>query len=212
MWQKLAADINTEFNVTVNGLQVETRYRCVMKRTKKVIDNNNKSGAVRLETEYDEEVQQIIQADDSIFPDFALSSHNQVNKTSILSVSQSSTSTPCDQPSTSSSHFTPSSCDEDSASMETFANRKKTKASTQELLMKQFMEKKTEHFEKRKELYEEKVKAAATWKEIKEENKNKRHAEKELAKKERYEKKMELKNKRHKEKLNLIENLLNKKK
>ena len=170
MWQKLADDISKEFNITVNGLQVETRYRCVMKRTKKIIDNNNKSGAVRLETAYDDEVQNIIQADDSLFPDFALSPHNQADKTTLfsekssVSASQSLTTLDRDRPSTSTStpRSTPVSYDEDSASMDPFTKRKRTKSNTQELLMQQFMEQRNEHFEKRKELYEEKVKSAAS--------------------------------------------------
>lgn len=70
MWAHIATKLSEKFGLEINALQTETRYKCVMKRTKKAIINNNTSGSSREVTEYDDEIDRIVRMDDSVCPDF----------------------------------------------------------------------------------------------------------------------------------------------
>lgn len=69
MWNQIAQDLKEILNIERTGVQCENRYKTVIKRKKKSIDNNSKSGSSRMEVEYEEELRKISAADDSIEPE-----------------------------------------------------------------------------------------------------------------------------------------------
>lgn len=56
----------------------------LLKEEKKTIDNNTTSGSVRQETEFDDEVDQIVRQDDSLYPDYSCSPGKDLKKSEIL--------------------------------------------------------------------------------------------------------------------------------
>lgn len=50
-------------------MQCENRYKTVIKKKKKSVDNNSKSGSSRMEVEYEEELKKISAADNNIKPE-----------------------------------------------------------------------------------------------------------------------------------------------
>lgn len=69
MWNKIAEVINKTFNISRSGLQVENRYKTVMKRKKDAVEHNSKTGQNRVEVPYEEELNKIAALDDSIQPE-----------------------------------------------------------------------------------------------------------------------------------------------
>ena len=70
MWKQIAADLLAKFNTHFTYIQVESRYKTVMKRRKGAIKNNKEIDA-RQEHFYDMEMksEMLVNRDDSIEPD-----------------------------------------------------------------------------------------------------------------------------------------------
>lgn len=84
MWEYIAIKIMEKFGLQVCGRQVETRYRCIFKRTKKSIDNNSTSGSSREDPEYEHEIRRIVGMDDSICPEFLIGPGRRSTKEDIF--------------------------------------------------------------------------------------------------------------------------------
>jgi len=56
-------------NLNISKTQVENRYKTVLKRKTKVMENNRTLGSSREEVLFEEELREICQADDSIEPE-----------------------------------------------------------------------------------------------------------------------------------------------
>jgi len=69
MWIQISNDLQENLNISKTPLQIENRYKTVLKRKKKAVENNHKSGSSREEVQYEEELRQIAQVDDSIEPE-----------------------------------------------------------------------------------------------------------------------------------------------
>lgn len=69
MWAEISKKLQQNCNVLKTPLQVENRYKTVLKRKKKAVENNHKSGNSREEVPFEEELTEISQADDSIEPE-----------------------------------------------------------------------------------------------------------------------------------------------
>ncbi|XP_018393358.1 PREDICTED: uncharacterized protein LOC108772335 [Cyphomyrmex costatus] len=69
MWAQISKDLQKDCNVSKTSLQVENRYKTVLKRKKKAVENNHKSGNSREKVPFEEELREISQADDSIEPE-----------------------------------------------------------------------------------------------------------------------------------------------
>lgn len=95
MWNHIAVQLHAKFHVKLTFTQVESRYKCVMRRTKKNIDNNNKSGAVHQQSSYDDDVHEIMQQDDSIVIDTGLSPGYLFQKSDFLKSQNKSASSSC---------------------------------------------------------------------------------------------------------------------
>jgi len=68
MWIQISNDLQENLNISKTPLQIENRYKTVLKRKKKAVEDNHKSGSSRKEVQYEEELRQIAQ-DDSIEPE-----------------------------------------------------------------------------------------------------------------------------------------------
>lgn len=69
MWDFLATKINENFRTQKTGTHVSKRYDAVIRKKKDDVDKNRKSGTVRGEVEYEDEINEIATADDSIEPE-----------------------------------------------------------------------------------------------------------------------------------------------
>jgi hypothetical protein len=69
MWLQISADMIKMLNISKSPLQIENRYKTVLKRKKKAVENNNKSGSSREKIPFEEELCKIARADDSIEPE-----------------------------------------------------------------------------------------------------------------------------------------------
>ncbi|KYQ46782.1 hypothetical protein ALC60_14207 [Trachymyrmex zeteki] len=56
-------------NISKTSLQIENRYKTVLKRKKKAVENNCKSGSSREKVPFEEELRKIAHSDDSIEPE-----------------------------------------------------------------------------------------------------------------------------------------------
>lgn len=74
MWGQIAIDLNKIMKVTRTGLQVENRFKTVLKRKKQAVDNNKTTGSSRINIPYEEELAKISAIDDSIEPEVLRSS------------------------------------------------------------------------------------------------------------------------------------------
>lgn len=74
MWHQIASDINKIMKVVRTDVQVENRFKTVMKRKKQAVDNNHTTGASRINIPFEEEVSKISALDDSIEPEVLRSS------------------------------------------------------------------------------------------------------------------------------------------
>lgn len=86
MWNKIAEVLNNTYNTTRTGIQVENRYKTVLKRKKTAVDNNNTSGATRLVIPFENELNKIASMDDSIEPEVTGTARGiNIRKTNVLS-------------------------------------------------------------------------------------------------------------------------------
>ncbi|XP_011859950.1 PREDICTED: uncharacterized protein LOC105557346 [Vollenhovia emeryi] len=69
MWSQISADMTKMLNISKTALQIENRYKTVLKRKKKAVENNSKSGSSREEIPFENELRKIARADDSIEPE-----------------------------------------------------------------------------------------------------------------------------------------------
>ncbi|KAL1489237.1 hypothetical protein ABEB36_014170 [Hypothenemus hampei] len=69
MWKKVSEDILSLLNINKIPYQCENRYKTIIKKMKKAIDNNKKTGTSKMEVEYEEELCKIVAKDDSILPE-----------------------------------------------------------------------------------------------------------------------------------------------
>jgi hypothetical protein len=69
MWAEISKELQNNLNILKTPLQIENRYKTVLKRKKKAVENNCKSGSSREEVPFEEELREISQADDSIEPE-----------------------------------------------------------------------------------------------------------------------------------------------
>lgn len=74
MWVQIATDLNRILKIVRTDVQVENRFKTVMKRKKQAIDNNQTTGASRINIPYEEELSKISALDDSIEPEVLRSS------------------------------------------------------------------------------------------------------------------------------------------
>nr|CAI5848132.1 unnamed protein product [Callosobruchus analis]CAI5848133.1 unnamed protein product [Callosobruchus analis] len=76
MWNSIAESINKICRTNRTGVQVENRYKTLMKRKKSAAENNHLSGAVHAPIPFEEELSKIAAVDDSIQPEVIRSSTN----------------------------------------------------------------------------------------------------------------------------------------
>lgn len=69
MWEKIALDVNTIMKTQFSAVQVENRYKTILKRKKQVIEHNSQTGNAREEIPFEKEIQKIVAMDDSIQPE-----------------------------------------------------------------------------------------------------------------------------------------------
>lgn len=69
LWEQIAADIEKVFQCKRSPIQCENRYKTVLKRKKKAVDNNHTSGCERQDVPYEEQLTKIAAVDDSIEPE-----------------------------------------------------------------------------------------------------------------------------------------------
>lgn len=80
MWEKIAQDIKDNLNWKYTSVQVENRFKTLLKRKKDAIQHNKRSGNDRTDVPYEEQLEKIAALDDSIQPEILMS----INKTRIL--------------------------------------------------------------------------------------------------------------------------------
>jgi len=76
MWSQISADMQKMLNISKTALQIENRYKTVLKRKKKAVENNSRSGSSREEVPFEEELRKIAHSDDSIEPEVLRSARN----------------------------------------------------------------------------------------------------------------------------------------
>ncbi|XP_036141612.1 uncharacterized protein LOC105839029 [Monomorium pharaonis] len=69
MWTQISVDMMKMLNIFKTPLQIENRYKTVLKRKKKAVENNSRSGSSREEIPFEKELHKIARADDSIEPE-----------------------------------------------------------------------------------------------------------------------------------------------
>lgn len=69
MWQKISEDLNNILDINRSDMQCENRYKTILKRKKKAIDNNRTSGSSRMDLPFESEINKIAAIDDSIEPE-----------------------------------------------------------------------------------------------------------------------------------------------
>lgn len=69
MWLQISADMMKMLNISKTPLQIENRFKTVLKRKKKPVENNCKSGSSRENIPFEEELRKIAHSDDSIEPE-----------------------------------------------------------------------------------------------------------------------------------------------
>lgn len=66
MWSQISAYIKKILNISKTPLQIENRYKTVLRRKKKAVEINSKSGSSREEIPFEKELSKIARANDSI--------------------------------------------------------------------------------------------------------------------------------------------------
>lgn len=69
MWEKISADLLETLKIEKSPVQCENRYKTIMKRKKKAMTSNKKTGEPPKNVEYEEELQKIASLDDSVEPE-----------------------------------------------------------------------------------------------------------------------------------------------
>lgn len=76
MWEKIASDVNNIFKKDYTPVQVENRYKTILKRKKEAVENNSHTGESREEVPFEAELSKIAALDDSIQPEVLQSGNN----------------------------------------------------------------------------------------------------------------------------------------
>lgn len=76
MWSQISTDMLKVLNISKTALQIENRYKTVLKRKKKAVENNSRSGSSREEVPFEEELRKIAHSDDSIEPEVLRNARN----------------------------------------------------------------------------------------------------------------------------------------
>lgn len=79
MWEKISSKM-MEFGWEKTPIQVENRYKTIMKNKKLAVDNNKRTGTSRCDVLFENEINKIVAIDDSIQPEYTLSSIGNENK------------------------------------------------------------------------------------------------------------------------------------
>ncbi|XP_018405475.1 PREDICTED: uncharacterized protein LOC108781859 [Cyphomyrmex costatus] len=97
MWAQISKDMMTILNISKTPLQIENRYKTILKRKKKAVENNSKSGSSRETVPFEEELRKIAHADDSIEPEVLRSARSvkypKLNAEMLEEISNGSAST-----------------------------------------------------------------------------------------------------------------------
>lgn len=83
MWQIIAEQLKTDYNVDITDQNCLNRWRVLERSYKKFVDNQNATGRGRKYFEYQEQMETIFKGKKSITPDFLLESNtidNQIQK------------------------------------------------------------------------------------------------------------------------------------
>ncbi|KYN13630.1 hypothetical protein ALC57_14178 [Trachymyrmex cornetzi] len=84
----------TMLNISKTPLQIENRYKTILKRKKKAVENNSKSGSSRETVPFEEELNKIAHSDDSIEPEVLRSAKSvkypKLNKSMLEEISNDS--------------------------------------------------------------------------------------------------------------------------
>ena len=156
-----------------------------MKRTKKAIDNNNTSGAIRVEPEYEEEIREIVHNDDSYLPEMTVSQEKRVRKSDLFPTSSTSRPRATTSPSSSASmtSLTLATPEESSSPTEdlqltNIPLRRQRKKTLQETLMEKFIEHQQEKSKMIESFLKKKLEIKSQHNKQQREDKQKRHLEK----------------------------------
>ncbi|XP_011858505.1 PREDICTED: uncharacterized protein LOC105556053 [Vollenhovia emeryi] len=76
MWLQISKDMTEMLNISKTPIQIENRYKTILKRKKKAVENNSKSGSSREEVPFEEQLKKIARSDDSIEPEVLRSARN----------------------------------------------------------------------------------------------------------------------------------------
>lgn len=76
MWSQITLDLKEQLHIQKDSAQIENRYKTVLRRKKKAVDNNQTSGALRMNVPYEEELNNIAAVDNSIEPELLRSARN----------------------------------------------------------------------------------------------------------------------------------------
>lgn len=82
MWLQISSDMG-DVGYEKTALQCENRYKTILKRKKKAIDNNRSTGAVRQNVQYEDELNKIKSIDDSVEPEVLRDINTVTKKRSI---------------------------------------------------------------------------------------------------------------------------------
>lgn len=148
MWEKITQDIENNMGRKYTSIQVENRFKTLIKRKKDAIEHNKRSGNERVDIPYEEQLEKIASLDDSIKPEILMS----INSTKIL---KSQNESNYSQPDTSSN------------TVKMASEKKTVKSSLKENIKKIKENEKKSIRETLRELHQ-----------LKEENKERRHKEK----------------------------------
>ncbi|XP_024876578.1 uncharacterized protein LOC112468781 [Temnothorax curvispinosus] len=86
MWEKIAQDIEDTIGRKYTSIQVENRFKTLLKRKKDAIQHNKRSGNDRVDVPYEDQLEKIASLDDSIKQEMLMS----INNTRILKNNESS--------------------------------------------------------------------------------------------------------------------------
>lgn len=87
MWAEISRELQENLNISRTPLQIENRYKTVLKQKKKAVDNNRQSGSSREEVPFEKELREIARADDSIEPEVLRSAKSvRYPKTPLLEI------------------------------------------------------------------------------------------------------------------------------
>lgn len=80
MWKFIAEEVNSGLKISISAQHVENRFKTILKRKKKASLLNNKTGADRTVIEFENELNKIVNKDDSIQPEVMKDQSQQIYK------------------------------------------------------------------------------------------------------------------------------------